>query len=64
MRNIKLLTILFFLSQFLFTQEREKIDGVAAVIGDFVVLESDIDKQLHSLEFLAFQWKIFQNVRC
>ena len=38
MRNIKLLTFLFFLSQFLFSQEREKIDGVAAVIGDFVVL--------------------------
>ena len=49
MRNIKLLTVLFFLSQFLFSQEREKIDGVAAVIGDFVVLESDIDKQFTQL---------------
>ena len=49
MRNIKLLTLLFFLSQFLFSQEREKIDGVAAVIGDFVVLESDIDKQFTQL---------------
>ncbi len=49
MRNIKLLTVLFFLSQFLFSQEREKIDGVAAVIGDFVVLESDIEKQFTQL---------------
>jgi len=49
MRNIKLLIVLFFLSQFLFSQEREKIDGVAAVIGDFVVLESDIDKQFTQL---------------
>ena len=49
MRDIKLLTVLFFLSQFLFSQEREKIDGVAAVIGDFVVLESDIDKQFTQL---------------
>ena len=49
MRNIKLLAVLFFLSQFLFSQEREKIDGVAAVIGDFVVLESDIEKQFTQL---------------
>ena len=49
MRNIKLLTVLFFVSQFLFSQEREKIDGVAAVIGDFVVLESDIEKQFTQL---------------
>ena len=31
-------------------QERIKIDGVAAVIGDFVVLESDIDKQFTQLK--------------
>jgi len=49
MRNINFLTVLFFLSQFLFSQDREKIDGVAAVIGDFVVLESDIDKQFTQL---------------
>ncbi|NNK87766.1 MAG: peptidylprolyl isomerase [Flavobacteriaceae bacterium] len=29
---------------------RNKIDGVAAVIGDFVVLESDIDRQFEMLE--------------
>ena len=33
----------------IFSQEREKIDGVAAVIGDFVVLESDIEKQYTQL---------------
>ncbi len=27
------------------TSERVKIDGVAAVVGDFVILDSDIDKQ-------------------
>jgi peptidyl-prolyl cis-trans isomerase SurA len=30
--------------------QRVKIDGVAAVIGDFVVLDSDIDKQFMQLE--------------
>jgi len=32
------------------TSQRKKIDGVAAVIGDFVVLDSDIDKQFLQLE--------------
>ncbi len=30
--------------------QRIKIDGVAAVVGDFVVLDSDIDKQFLQLE--------------
>jgi peptidyl-prolyl cis-trans isomerase SurA len=30
--------------------QRVKIDGVAAVIGDFVILDSDIDKQFMQLE--------------
>ena len=30
--------------------KRIKIDGVAAVVGDFVVLDSDIDKQFLQLE--------------
>lgn len=30
--------------------QRKKIDGVAAVVGDFVVLESDIDKELLQLK--------------
>ena len=32
------------------TTQRVKVDGVAAVIGDFVILDSDIDKQLTQLE--------------
>ncbi|WP_224489545.1 peptidylprolyl isomerase [Robertkochia flava] len=31
-------------------KERKKIDGVAAVVGDFVILESDIDKQYIDME--------------
>ena len=29
---------------------RNKIDGVAAVVGDFLVLDSDIDKQFNQLK--------------
>tara|TARA_B100000131_G_scaffold21954_1_gene21137 strand:+ start:1338 stop:2708 length:1371 start_codon:yes stop_codon:yes gene_type:complete len=50
-------TILFFVSNIIYTQNsapnddtRVKIDGVAAVIGDFVVLDSDIDKQFTQLK--------------
>ena len=32
------------------TVQRVKLDGVAAVIGDFVILDSDIDKQFTQLE--------------
>ena len=32
------------------TIQRVKLDGVAAVIGDFVILDSDIDKQFTQLE--------------
>jgi peptidyl-prolyl cis-trans isomerase SurA len=32
------------------TSGRIKVDGVAAVVGDFVVLDSDIDKQFEMLE--------------
>jgi len=31
-------------------QQRRKIDGVAAVVGDYVVLDSDIDRQFEMLE--------------
>ena len=31
------------------TSKRFKIDGVAAVVGDYVVLESDIDRQFDQL---------------
>ena len=31
-------------------QEKIKIDGVSAVVGDFVILESDIDKMIVEME--------------
>tara|TARA_B100001093_G_scaffold70974_3_gene61603 strand:- start:31345 stop:32715 length:1371 start_codon:yes stop_codon:yes gene_type:complete len=33
-----------------FSEQRVKIDGVAAVVGDFVILESDVDKTLIDLQ--------------
>ena len=48
MRSIIILSI-FLSSAITLSQERQKIDGVAAVVGDFVVLESDIDKQFTQL---------------
>jgi len=32
------------------TGNRVKIDGVAAVVGDFIILESDVDKTLLDLK--------------
>ena len=49
MRSIIILSI-FLSSAITLSQERQKIDGVAAVVGDFVVLESDIDKQFTQLK--------------
>ena len=52
MKNIRKLFIAFFFSSFLFAQNQNlktskiKVDGVSAVIGDYVILESDIDKTL------------------
>jgi len=58
MRNlIKVSVLIFFLSfpSFgVFAQDnqfvRQKIDGVAAVVGDFIILDSDIDKTLIDLQ--------------
>ncbi len=49
MRNFILIS-LFFSFTIILAQEREKIDGVAAVIGDFVILDSDIEKQYTQLK--------------
>ena len=52
LKNIRQLFIAFFFSSFLFAQDQNlktskiKVDGVSAVIGDYVILESDIDKTL------------------
>ena len=49
MRSFIITISIFFYFSVVFSQERQKIDGVAAVIGDFVVLESDIEKQFTQL---------------
>jgi peptidyl-prolyl cis-trans isomerase SurA len=48
-------SILFLIGSFLFAQapkevNRIKIDGVSAVVGDYVILDSDIDKMLIEME--------------
>ena len=48
MRNFIIISV-FFSFTFILSQERQKIDGVAAVIGDFVILDSDIEKQFTQL---------------
>tara|TARA_B100001996_G_scaffold257186_1_gene199931 strand:+ start:409 stop:1764 length:1356 start_codon:yes stop_codon:yes gene_type:complete len=52
MTRYSIICLLFFISNIIIGQDtnRVKIDGVAAVIGDFVVLESDIDKQFTQLK--------------
>lgn len=52
----KLITLIFFINvQFLLSQTENnsykiKIDGIAAVVGDFVILDSDIDKTIIDLQ--------------
>lgn len=54
--NMKFINRKFFLSLFLiatafsFAQKKEKVDGVVAVVGDYIVLDSDID-----LEFIQLK---------
>ena len=45
---ISSLLIVFF--QFSFSQEKIKVDGISSVIGDFIILDSDIDKVLIDME--------------
>lgn len=53
--NMKFINRKFFLSFFLiaisfsFAQRKEKVDGVVAVIGDYIVLDSDIDQEFIQL---------------
>ena len=45
------LIILFFNTKRLFSQDKRfKLDGVASVVGDYVILDSDIDKTLSEME--------------
>ena len=47
LRFIKIIFFLIFAAEILKAQDnRIKVDGVSAVIGDYVILESDIDKTL------------------
>ena len=54
--NMKFINRKFFLSFFLiatafsFAQKKEKVDGVIAVVGDYIVLDSDVD-----LEFIQLK---------
>ena len=50
--NTKLLisSLLIVSLQFSFSQEKIKIDGISSVIGDFIILDSDIDKVLIDME--------------
>jgi len=45
-----LLNTISFFGQTDTTKQRIKIDGVAAVIGDYVILDSDIDKAYVDLQ--------------
>lgn len=46
----RLLFILLSLPLFVVAQDKIKIDGVSAVVGDFVILDSDIDKMIVEME--------------
>ena len=47
LRYIRAILFTLFISSLSFAQsERIKVDGVSAVVGDYVILESDIDKTL------------------
>ena len=54
--NMKFINRKFFLTVFLiatafsFAQKKEKVDGVIAVIGDYIVLDSDIDLEIIQLK--------------
>lgn len=41
---------------------RIKIDGVSAVIGDYVILDSDVDKTILEMESQGIDVREFQNV--
>ncbi len=51
-KNLKIIFILFFSVHDTFGQEtaRFKLDGVASVVGDYVILDSDIDKTFSEME--------------
>ena len=58
MKTINSFFVFFLLINFIYSQESShsnlsskiKIDGVSAVVGDYVILESDVDKTLIDLQ--------------
>ena len=50
--NFLIIFVLFLSTQSLYSQEnlRFKLDGVASVVGDYVILDSDIDKTFSEME--------------
>jgi len=50
--NMRFLNSLFLvlIFQISFSQEKIKIDGISSVVGDFIILDSDIDKVLIDME--------------
>ena len=52
LRNMKLINSIFLLLvfQLSFSQEKIKIDGISSVVGDFIILDSDVDKVLIDME--------------
>ncbi len=47
LRSIKIIFLLIFVAETIKAQDNKiKVDGVSAVVGDYVILESDIDKTL------------------
>ena len=52
LKSVKITLILIFYIHNIFSQEpiRFKLDGVASVVGDYVILDSDIDKTFSEME--------------
>ena len=62
-------TILLFNFFICFSQDNEsekriKVDGISSVVGDFIILESDIDKVMIDMNHRVYQQEVFQNVNC
>ncbi|WP_369048941.1 peptidylprolyl isomerase [Tenacibaculum sp. UWU-22] len=51
LKNIKIVTFLFFIGSLSIKAQKQKIDGVAVVVGKNIVLNSDIDKFKQEVEF-------------
>ena len=60
----KIFFILFFTLNKLYSQDlrRYKLDGVASVVGDYVILDSDIDKTFSEMESQGISTKMLQGV--